>query len=144
MISYTFDLPDLPGALRRALPTQRDMQDLAMNARQTIKDRTAKGIAADGTDFQQYSPSYFLAKDRSGRNPSPVNLTYDNTMLGSVSIRDIPNGTELYFASAEMQIRAMRHHFGTEGMPRRPFFAINESEFNTLMQAMMNKIRGRA
>ncbi len=143
MISFTAKVPNLHGMLERLLPNEQDMRDVAMDAASVIRERTASGIGSDGAGFVPYSDAYYERKQESGRNPDPVSLMWDNTMLGSMAVRKIENGAELYFASDEQQIKARRHHYGLDRMPRRPFFALMQPEFQRLTSELWQRLRGR-
>jgi hypothetical protein len=90
-----------------------------------IKERTqAKKRDSMEGPFVPYRPGYAAQK---GVAPSQVDLTLTQQMFNSLARR--PEGAasvRLFFSNAIADAKAVKHHFGLEGMPERPFMAIGE------------------
>ena len=142
MIKITTRIPNISGSVQRAMPTGTDMADMALDSRSIILKRTTSGLDVNGAEFKEYSERYANAKAAAGRQTSRVDLTFHNRMLGSLAIKNIMNGAELYFADGERRIVAYKHQMGI-GVPQREFFGLSEREMRQLADKLAQKIQQR-
>lgn len=129
------------------------LRDIGEWAATTIRARTARGVAVDGTPFQPLSDGYAKAKAKAGLGSRP-NLTVSGRMFNDLAVRLLENrrGVELRFisrggrATGQTFIQRSRavgaadkaywHHTSGAGRSRvtRPFFDLNAQELNTVQQ----------
>jgi len=97
-----------------------------------IKERTQdkKRDSMEGP-FVPYRPGYAAQK---GVAPSQVDLTLTQQMFNSLARR--PEGgasVRLFFANAIAEAKAIKHHYGLEGMPERRFMAVGEERAEVII-----------
>lgn len=127
----------------KLLPTQQDMKEMAGDAMNTIKKRTAEGQDVNGAAFAPYSPQYGDYRAKKGRSET-VNLMFHGRMLGSLSVEGIPNGARLFFRDRERSAIAYYHQTGQGDNPQREFFGLSDSEMRQLTDKLFTKLRARA
>lgn len=127
----------------KLLPTQQDMKEMAGDAMNTIKKRTAEGQDVNGSAFAPYSPQYGAYRVKKGRSET-VNLMFHGRMLGSLSVEGIPNGARLFFRDKERSAIAYYHQTGQGDNPQREFFGLSASEMRQLTDKLFTKLRARA
>lgn len=128
----------------KLLPTQQDMKEMAGDAMNTIKKRTAEGRDVNGSEFASYSPLYGAYREKKGRTLNPVNLMFHGRMLGSMSVEGITNGARLFFRDRERSAIAYYHQTGQGDNPQREFFGLSDSEMRQLTEKLFTKLRARA
>lgn len=145
MIKVSVSFPvDLKAQLMRIVPTDTDMRILGGEAVDTIKKRTQEGRDVSGKLFTQYSTPYMIYKSKANKYVGYVNLSFDGDMQGSMQVRPIRNGAQIYFANAERGAIAQYHHEGMGNNPTREFFGLSEAELARLTDKLSELLRGRA
>ncbi len=125
-----------------ALPTEGDILFAMQRQRTRIVQRMDRGIDADGQPFAPYSPAYAKKRDKSGRNVSPVDLTWSGRMRNSMQVsadnfRLGPGASEERIGLKDFKSKARQgrvgiydpenaakaegHNEGTAKLPRRHF-----------------------
>ena len=128
--------------IQQLMPKPADIEDVAIEGRNLILKRTKQGNDVNGAQFADYSTAYLRHREKLGKT-TYVNLEYDNKMLGSMSVKRITGGAEIYFSDAERRKIAIYHNSGT-GVPERKFFAISDGEAKDLIERLMKKLRARS
>lgn len=65
------------------------MREVGLLVRETIRRRTARGIAATGAPFQPYSAAYSKQKAMGLGKAAPVDLTVSGGMLNALQIVEV-------------------------------------------------------
>jgi phage gpG-like protein len=93
-----------------------------------ILKRTASGEDVNDDFFQEYSSRYKLFREEAGRPTNKVDLLFQGEMLGSMSVKASSDKAIVYFADKTQADKARWHHYGTDRLPEREFFAMNASD----------------
>ena len=126
-----FDLSDIFG--------QEVTDDVSISFGQavidTILERTESSRRSDGGRMKNYSDAYaesleFIAAGKSQSNP---NLELSGSMLFDMDIIEAtPTSLRIGFRDDTQRAKAYNHHTG-DTVPARPFFDLNQSELNSLI-----------
>ena len=88
--------------------------------------RTQAGVDVHGQPFAPYTPKYAKKRLKAGRNVSPVDLTFNGTMLASMQQGTVrtPTGAEstISFGSAREAAKAAGNQ------ERREFFGLSDEQ----------------
>ena len=134
-----------------------------------ITKRTQSGIDYKGTPFAPYSNLYKQMKGDSGRQNSPVNLTYHSHMLNGKVVKKISGGGKIWFPDKKQRDKASWHHNGTSpytirvknkrvlankaagiffgkevrnpGLKKRQFFELSQSNIDYIESYLLRKIK---
>ena len=104
--------------------TESQVKKMAENAVENQKKQINSGMAADNTQFEQYSEAY--AKRKKGGRRSPVTLKDTGKMLNAfdvqrVTVRKNQEIQFLYGIKKNKQgTKLFNHNEGLDGMPPRP------------------------
>jgi len=137
-MTLTFDLVSIFG-----VPVN---PDIGMAFGQSIVDRIVdrtqgENRRADGPSFRRYSESYeesqaFADFGKSGS----VDLTLTGDMLLDIDILELtPSRLVVGFSDQTQTAKAFNHHTG-DTVPARPFFDINKSELDELVDEFQPEI----
>ena len=98
-----------------------------------IKQRTAKGISADGNAFPKYTAEYAFLRKKAGRQISTPDLNFKGQMLSNITEKSNPNQAIIYFANKFQNIKALGNQ------RKRKFFAIGEREQQPIINVFMKE-----
>jgi hypothetical protein len=100
-----------------------------------IKQRTAKGISADGNAFPKYTAEYAFLRKKSGRQVSTPDLNFTGQMLSNITQRSNPNYAIIYFANKFQNVKALGNQ------TKRKFFAIGDREQQPIINKFMQEFK---
>ena len=96
-----------------------------------IKQRTAKGINADGNSFPLYTEAYKTFRSQAGRQTAFPDLNFSGQMLSNITQRSEPSFAIIYFANKFQNTKALGNQ------KKRKFFAIGSKEIQPVMNVFM-------
>jgi hypothetical protein len=96
-----------------------------------IKQRTARGINADGNSFPPYTEAYKIFRQQAGRQTQYPDLNFSGQMLSNMTQRSEPSFAIIYFASKFQTTKALGNQ------KKRKFFAIGAKEIQPIMNVFM-------
>jgi phage gpG-like protein len=125
--------------------TDVDLQFVGDAAKSLIADRTRRGLDVDGAPFAPYSKAYAKTRTKSGRNASPVNLSWSGKMLQSITVVINRALNEVSLKPyAEEEARAAAHQFGVPGkLPQRRWFGVNEADAGRIAKLLERLVSKR-
>ena len=98
-----------------------------------IKQRTQKGMSADGTSFPPYTEAYKLFRQEKGKQTQYPDLNFFGNMLSNITQRSNPSYAIIYFASKFQNTKALGNQ------KKRKFFAIGAREIQPVMNVFMKE-----
>jgi hypothetical protein len=98
-----------------------------------IKQRTAKGISADGNAFPKYTAEYAFLRKKAGRQTSTPDLNFSGQMLSNITQRSNPNFAIIYFANKFQNVKALGNQ------TKRKFFSIGYREQQPIINVFMKE-----
>jgi hypothetical protein len=98
-----------------------------------IKQRTSKGMSADGNAFPKYTAEYAFLRKKSGRQVSTPDLNFKGQMLSNITQKSNPSYAIIYFANKFQNTKALGNQ------KKRKFFAIGEKEIQPIMNVFMKE-----
>lgn len=111
---------------------------------ETIRIRTARGVAVDGARFEPYAPSTARKKKRT----SPVDLTETGQMLGSLRVRNAGSrvrARSIVLSGERNRRLAAIHQFGAQtgrgNIPSRKWFGATASFVERMEQNGIARLR---
>jgi hypothetical protein len=110
-------------------------QAVGVEQASSIRDRTDRGIDADGRSFKPYSTNYRRQRGESGRS-TKVNLTWTGKMLAAMGrgIRATNNGVKIIVAGEE------GFKIWSNERRGREFFAISTKEAEKVLRKIIRWI----
>jgi hypothetical protein len=96
-----------------------------------IKQRTARGISADGNSFPPYTEAYKTFRQQAGRQTQYPDLNFSGQMLSNITQRSEPDYAVIYFANKFQNVKALGNQ------KKRKFFAIGSREIQPVMNVFM-------
>jgi len=96
-----------------------------------IKQRTARGINADGNSFPPYTEVYKTFRQNAGRQTQYPDLNFSGQMLSNITQRSQPTQAIIYFANKFQNVKALGNQ------KKRKFFAIGAREIQPIMNVFM-------
>ncbi len=96
-----------------------------------IKQRTARGISADGNSFPPYTEAYKTFRQQAGRQTQYPDLNFSGQMLSNITQRSQPTQAIIYFANKFQNVKALGNQ------KKRKFFAIGAREIQPIMNVFM-------
>jgi hypothetical protein len=96
-----------------------------------IKQRTARGINADGNSFPPYTEAYKIFRQQAGRQTQYPDLNFSGQMLSNITQRSQPTQAIIYFANKFQNVKALGNQ------KKRKFFAIGAREIQPVMNVFM-------
>jgi hypothetical protein len=96
-----------------------------------IKQRTARGMSADGNSFPPYTQAYKTFRQQSGRQTQYPDLNFSGQMLSNITQRSQPTQAIIYFANKFQNVKALGNQ------KKRKFFAIGAKEIQPIMNVFM-------
>ena len=96
-----------------------------------IKQRTQRGISADGNSFPPYTEAYKTFRSNAGRQTQFPDLTFSGQMLSNITQRSSPTEAIIYFANKFQNTKALGNQ------KKRKFFAIGAKEIQPIMNVFM-------
>ena len=96
-----------------------------------IKQRTARGINADGNSFPPYTEAYKIFRQQAGRQTQYPDLNFSGQMLSNITQRSEPDYAVIYFANKFQNVKALGNQ------KKRKFFAIGAREVQPVMNVFM-------
>jgi len=96
-----------------------------------IKQRTARGINADGNSFPPYTEAYKIFRQQAGRQTQYPDLNFSGQMLSNITQRSQPTQAIIYFANKFQNVKALGNQ------KKRKFFAIGAREIQPIMNVFM-------
>jgi len=96
-----------------------------------IKQRTARGISADGNSFPPYTEAYKIFRQQAGRQTQYPDLNFSGQMLSNITQRSQPTQAIIYFANKFQNVKALGNQ------KKRKFFAIGAREIQPVMNVFM-------
>ena len=98
-----------------------------------IKQRTSKGISADGNAFPKYTAEYAFLRKKAGRQTSTPDLNFSGQMLSNITQRSNPNYAIIYFANKFQNVKALGNQ------TKRKFFSIGYREQQPIINVFMKE-----
>ena len=96
-----------------------------------IKQRTARGMSADGNSFPPYTEAYKTFRQQAGRQTQYPDLNFSGQMLSNITQRSQPTQAIIYFANKFQNVKALGNQ------KKRKFFAIGAREIQPVMNVFM-------
>jgi hypothetical protein len=96
-----------------------------------IKQRTQKGINADGNSFPPYTEAYKTFRQQTGRQTQFPDLNFSGQMLSNIVQKSEPDYAVIYFANKFQNVKALGNQ------KKRKFFAIGSKEIQPVMNVFM-------
>jgi hypothetical protein len=96
-----------------------------------IKQRTARGMSADGNSFPPYTEAYKIFRQQGGRQTQYPDLNFSGQMLSNITQRSQPTQAIIYFANKFQNVKALGNQ------KKRKFFAIGAREIQPIMNVFM-------
>ena len=96
-----------------------------------IKQRTQRGINADGNSFPPYTEAYKKFRQNAGRQTQYPDLTFSGQMLSNITQKSSPTEAIIYFANKFQNTKALGNQ------KKRKFFAIGAREIQPIMNVFM-------
>jgi hypothetical protein len=96
-----------------------------------IKQRTARGMSADGNSFPPYTEAYKTFRQQAGRQTQYPDLNFSGQMLSNITQRSQPTQAIIYFANKFQNVKALGNQ------KKRKFFAIGAREIQPIMNVFM-------
>ena len=96
-----------------------------------IKQRTQRGINADGNSFPPYTEAYKTFRQNAGRQTQYPDLNFSGQMLSNITQRSEPDYAVIYFANKFQNTKALGNQ------KKRKFFAIGSKEIQPVMNVFM-------
>jgi len=96
-----------------------------------IKQRTQRGINADGNSFPPYTEAYKTFRQNAGRQTQYPDLNFSGQMLSNMTQRSEPDYAVIYFANKFQNTKALGNQ------KKRKFFAIGAKEIQPVMNVFM-------
>lgn len=121
------------------VPTTKDYQWAALQARNTIRKRTLNGVDINGDRFQPYSAQTIMYREKMGKTTDIVNLEDTNAMLGSLTYDANEYGATVGMSNAHAAEYGLKHQTGS-GVPKREWFGLPESEAVRLSQEVSKRV----
>ncbi len=115
-----------------------------LQLREIILDKTSKGKDTHNRKFPAYSKGYSEAKGK-----TTVDLYDTGAMLNNFTSK-VANKkkVQLFFRSKKEADKAKWHHYGTDKLPKRPFFGYNKKtevairkEFERFMKRQIKALK---
>ena len=98
-----------------------------------IKQRTQRGINADGNAFPPYTEAYKTFRQNAGRQVQFPDLNFSGQMLSNITQRSNPSYAIIYFANKFQNTKALGNQ------KKRKFFAIGDREIQPVMNVFMKE-----
>ena len=98
-----------------------------------IKQRTQRGMSADGNSFPPYTEAYKLFRQEKGKQTQYPDLNFFGNMLSDITQRSNPSYAIIYFASKFQNTKALGNQ------KKRKFFAIGAREIQPVMNVFMKE-----
>jgi len=98
-----------------------------------IKQRTAKGINADGNSFPPYTQDYKTFRQNAGRQVQFADLNFSGQMLSNITQKSEPSFAIIYFANKFQNVKALGNQ------KKRKFFAIGDREQQPIINVFMKE-----
>jgi len=96
-----------------------------------IKQRTARGMSADGNSFPPYTEAYKTFRQQAGRQTQYPDLNFSGQMLSNITQRSQPTQAIIYFANKFQNVKALGNQ------KKRKFFAVGAREIQPVMNVFM-------
>ena len=96
-----------------------------------IKQRTSRGVSADGNSFPPYTEAYKTFRQQAGRQTQFPDLNFSGQMLSNITQKSEPSFAIIYFANKFQNTKAL----GNQN--KRKFFAIGAREIQPVMNVFM-------
>ena len=96
-----------------------------------IKQRTSKGMSADGNSFPPYTEPYKTFRRNAGRQTQYPDLNFSGQMLSNITQRSEPTQAIIYFANKFQNTKALNNQ------KKRKFFAIGAREIQPIINVFM-------
>jgi hypothetical protein len=96
-----------------------------------IKQRTSRGVSADGNSFPPYTEAYKTFRSQAGRQTQFPDLNFSGQMLSNITQRSEPSFAIIYFANKFQNTKALGNQ------KKRKFFAIGAREIQPVMNVFM-------
>ena len=100
-----------------------------------IKQRTTRGMSADGNSFPPYTEVYKTFRQNAGRQTQYPDLTFSGQMLSNITQRSNPSYAIIYFANKFQNTKALGNQ------KKRKFFAIGAREVQPIMNVFMREYK---
>ena len=98
-----------------------------------IKQRTQRGMSADGNSFPPYTEAYKTFRQNAGRQTQYPDLNFSGQMLSNITQRSNPSYAIIYFANKFQNTKALGNQ------KKRKFFAIGAREIQPVMNVFMKE-----
>ena len=124
--------------------TKIGLELAGLQLREIILDKTSKGKDTHNRKFPAYSKGYSEAKGK-----KTVDLYDTGAMLNNFTSK-VANKkkVQLFFRSKKEADKAKWHHYGTDKLPKRPFFGYNKKtevairkEFERFMKRQIKALK---
>ena len=98
-----------------------------------IKQRTSRGVSADGNAFPKYTAEYAFLRKKAGRQTSTPDLNFSGQMLSNITQRSNPSYAIIYFANKFQNVKALGNQ------TKRKFFSIGYREQQPIINVFMKE-----
>jgi len=124
--------------------TKIGLELAGLQLREIILDKTSKGKDTHNRRFPAYSKGYSEAKGK-----TVVDLYDTGAMLNNFTSKVAnKNKVQLFFRNKKEADKAKWHHYGTDKLPKRPFFGYNKKtevairkEFERFMKRQIKALK---
>lgn len=142
-VSQTIDLKKTFGFDFSKQPELKEL--IGQEIIEFMLDRIAKGKGIGGKKLSpKYSKEYIgsLEFKSFGKKRSPINMELKGDMLASIDILEAKgNKVKIGFDDNLETKKAFNHNTGdSKGMPKRPFFGINEKELSSIKSELKSEL----
>ena len=129
------------------------MDEIGLFLRHSIRDRTSKGLNAEGESFKEYSNSWKKVRESVGLQTDKVDLFFGGSMLSSMTHESNKDTTKVFFLDTPhvdlvaIPGKKKRGDHGTnrkvasENEQLRPFFSISVKERKEIAKMYSNYIK---
>jgi len=132
--------------IKRDLVTRGLIEDLAIEAKKRILQRTSEGKDFRGMSFKPYSQRWRKERSARGRKTSRVDLEFEGRMLAELETKtDQGSATARVYFSNDSEAAKARYHSITgagKSGARREFFALGEVDKRALEKMVEDHIKG--
>lgn len=115
------------------------LENLALQGKAAILQRTAEGRDANENSFKPYSESYKEYRSKKGRPTGTPDLNFTGRMLGGMRTGLTGVRAQIFFARKEEAAKAAGHSLGLGRLKKskREFFALSHKDIKELDQEVL-------
>jgi len=121
--------------------TQSLKDEIGMFVIFSVQQRMDAGVDAHGKNFKPYSKRYARHREKTGRQTSPVNLTYHGSMRSAMTYETDGDKIRTFFQDTEDQSglsNAAKAYFLNQD---RNFFALSKQDRKNIVEIVKDQIK---